>query len=112
MENIIYDGIGEVCATCQVSDYVFDGCVVSLDEEGCILCSAEGEQFVGVAKAPRNRYTTVQFKGFATVGYTGTLSLGWNTLVADANGGVKTASAGVKALVVKINDDGTAVICL
>ena len=112
MENIFFDGIGEVCATLPVDDYIFNGCVVALNGDGAAVICEEGAPFVGVAREPRNFYTCVQFKGFVTVGYTGAVSLGWNTLVANDMGGVKPGSTGVKALVVKILDDANAVICL
>ena len=51
--------------------------------------------------------------GAVTCAYSGTApTAGWNKLSADGNGGVKSASAGVDALVICVNGDGTAVICL
>lgn len=112
MENILYNGIGEVCATCAVEGEVTGESVVALNAAGAAVPCAAGAAFVGVARQPRGGYTCVQFKGFACVSCTGGLTLGWNTLAADGKGGVKAADSGVKALVVKKIDDSHAVICL
>ena len=77
-----------------------------------VAACAAGDPFCGVAMAPRCGIAGVQFKGFMTVTCTGELTCGWATLAADGAGGVKAAEQGVSALVVTVNGDGTAVICL
>ena len=55
----------------------------------------------------------MQVKGFLTLPITGAVSLGQVSLAADGTGKVKTASTGVTALVVSVDDAAhTAVVCL
>ena len=112
MSKISFEDIGAVVATCEVEEGVTGGQVVKVTANSKVGPCADGDKFCGVALAPRGAITGVQFKGFMTVNCTGSLNLGWATLAADGNGGVKSASAGVNALVVCVNGDGTAVICL
>jgi len=112
MSKISFEDIGAVVATCQVEEGVQGGQVVKLAGSAKVAPCAEGEAFCGVAMNPRCDIAGVQFKGFMTVNCTGELACGWATLAADGKGGVKTAESGVSALVIGVNGDGTAVICL
>ena len=112
MSKISFDDIGAVVATCQVEEGVIGGQVVKLTAASQVAPCAAGDSFCGVAMEPRAGLAGVQFKGFMTVAATGGLTPGWATLAADGSGGVKTAAQGVTALVVGVNSDGTAVICL
>ena len=112
MSKISFEDIGGVVATCYASEGVTGGQVVKLTGNGTVGRCAAGDSFCGVALEPRCGIAGVQFKGFVTVGCTGSLTPGWATLAADGNGGVKSASSGVKAQVICVNSDGTAVICL
>ena len=112
MSKISFEDIGAVVATCQVEEGVTGGQVVKLTGNAKVGPCADGEAFCGVALQPRSTIAGVQFKGFVTVGCADELTVGWATLVADGNGGVKIAADGVAAQVVSVNEDGTAVICL
>ena len=112
MSKISFEDIGAVVATCQAEAAVQGGQVVKLTGNGIVAPCSAGEAFCGVAMEPRTGLTGVQFKGFMTVPYTGSVKVGWNTLCADGAGGVKSASSGVSAQVICVNTDGTAVICL
>ena len=112
MSKISFEDIGAVVATCQAEQGVQGGQVVKLTGNGIVAPCSAGEAFCGVAMEPRTGLTGVQFKGFMTVSCTGALNVGWATLAADGAGGVKTGESGVSALVICINTDGTAVICL
>ena len=112
MSKISFEDIGAVVATCQVEEGVTGGQVVKLTDSAKVGPCADGEAFCGVAMEPRTGIAGVQFKGFMTVPCAGELTPGWATLAADGNGGVKSAATGVTALVMGVNSDGTAVICL
>ncbi len=112
MSKISFEDIGAVVATCQAAPTVQGGRVVKLTGNAAVAPCGDGEAFCGVAMEPRNGLTGVQFKGFVTVPCSGGVQVGWSTLCADGSGGVKPADTGVKALVVCVNTDGTAVICL
>jgi hypothetical protein len=111
MKKISFDGVGEVVATFAVGEDVTGGQVVKVTENATVgLCQA-GDKFCGVALIPRAGFGGVQVKGFMTVRYSGALSLGKASLVADGTGGVKAAENGVEALVVNL-DGEEAEICL
>lgn len=112
MNNISFDGIGAVVATFSAAEGVKGGQVVKLSGNGQVAPCGDGEAFCGVALEPRSGLAAVQVKGFATVPSTGGLTAGWATLVGDGSGGVKSAEGGVSALVVSVDTDGTAVVCL
>ena len=112
MSKISFEDIGAVVATCEVEDGVAGGQVVKMTGNAKVGPCADGDSFCGLAMEPRSSITGVQVKGFMTVAYTGELACGWNILAADGAGGVKSAASGVNALVVCVNPDGTAVICL
>jgi len=113
MSKISFEDIGAVVATCQVGANVAGGSVVKLTGNATVGPCTTGDSFCGVIMKPRDGIAAVQFKGFMTVSYTGSLTPGWATLSADGTGGVKPDTEGVAAMVIGVNsDDETAVICL
>lgn len=126
MSKCSFDGIGAVVATFTAGQGVKGGQVVKVTGNGQVGPCSAGDLFFGVALEPRCDVAGVQVKGFVTVAGTG-LAVGPAVLVADGNGGVKSAAAdgdadeastaaapatGVSATVVSVNEDGSAVICL
>lgn len=111
MSKFSFEDIGAVVATFGAEEGVTGGQVVKVSANGTVAPCAAGDAFCGVALEPRKGGAAVQVKGFVTVSCTGGLALGWATLAADGNGGVKTADTGVTALVVSAADTG-AVLCL
>ena len=112
MSKISFEDIGAVVATCQTAATVQGGQMVKMEGNGIVTACNAGDAFCGVAMEPRNGLAGVQFKGFMTLPCTGELTVGWATLAADGNGGIKQSADGVAAQVVCVNEDGTAVICL
>jgi len=113
MSSISFDGIGAVTATFTAAEGVESGQVVKVSGSGQVGPCAAGDAFAGVALTPRAGMAAVQVKGFCTVASTGGLTPGRAVLAADGQGGVKPGEAGgVPALVVSVEEDGTAVICL
>lgn len=129
MSKISFDGVGAVVATFLADEGVKGGQVVKTTGNGQVGPCAAGEAFCGVALEPRAGMAAVQVKGFVTVASSGGLTVGCKTLVANGQGGVKEAeaaavetgedgtvtipaSAGVPAVVVSVETDGTAVLCL
>lgn len=112
MNNISFDGIGAVVATFSAGEGVKGGQAVKLSSNGQVAPCGDGEALCGVALEPRSGLAAVQVKGFVTLPSSGGLTIGWNTLVGDGSGGIKAAEGGVSALVVSVDSDGTAVVCL
>ncbi len=117
--SISYQGIGEWCATFACSD-VTEGKVIKVsDSKTAALCTA-GDIFCGIVKSVGHdgKACSVQLGGLAEVKYSGGSApeIGYNELVADANGGVAVASdsdAGMNYLVIAVDTAAkTAVIKL
>ncbi|MBQ3557456.1 MAG: hypothetical protein IJA11_06635 [Oscillospiraceae bacterium] len=112
MNKISFDDIGNVMATFYADEGVEDGQVVKVTGNGTVGACAEGDGFCGVAGQVRKGAVAVQVGGFMHVKVTGEVELGRVKLAADGKGGVKAAEDGVQALVVQVEQDGKAVICL
>lgn len=113
MSKISFEDIGNLMATFYADEGVQNGHVVKLTGNGTVGPCSAGDAFCGVAGAPRNRTVGVQVDGFVKVAATLPLSVGKTSLVADGNGGVKSGTSGVTALVVDVDTvEKTAVICL
>ena len=112
MSKISFDEIGNVMATFYAGEGVEDGQVVKVTANGTVGPCAQGEAFCGVAGQARRGAVAVQVGGFMQVHTTGAVGLGRVKLAADGKGGVQVADNGVEALVVQVEQDGKAVICL
>lgn len=109
--NVSFEEIGRLAVT-----FAQNGCksgqVCKLGSDGKVTACAEGESFCGIVESVRGEHAAVQLEGFATVGITGTVSLGYVDLCADGSGGVKSGS-GREYLVVRVDTNAkTAVIKL
>lgn len=100
--SISYDGIGYLAVTMQQ-----DGCelgqVCALDAEGRACPCAADAKFCGVVTVLEGTMVAVQVEGFVKVHYSVKPAMGYNALVADGNGGVKTGGAGREYLVVAVD---------
>ena len=112
MSKFSLEDIGAVVATFAAGSGVKGGQVVKVTDNGTADACGDGDTFCGVALEPRKGGAAVQVKGFVTVPYTGELTLGWATLAADGSGGVKANATGVTALVVSVDGESSAVVCL
>lgn len=111
MKKISYDGIGAVVATFH-SDGVSTGEVVKISEGSTVSPCEAGEGFCGVVFDCDESLASVQLKGVVYLPVTGTVDLGYQSLVADGNGGVSAGEGGISCLVVDCSDDGYASVCL
>lgn len=113
--SISYEEIGQVLVTCKAAAGVKEENMVKFSGNDTVSACSAGEAFCGLAVGvSEDGYAAVQVKGFCTVPCTGSVAVGWQSLTADGNGGVKSADTGeqgVNALVVSVNS-GSAVICL
>lgn len=101
-----FEGVGMWCATFAANE-VQEGAVVKPAEDGGVTKCAAGDAFCGVAiyVGRDKKACSVQLGGLTTVTYSGTApALGRSVLVADGNGGVKTAASGETHWVVAVDD--------
>lgn len=109
--NVSFEEIGRLSVT-----FGQEGCqggqVCKVGGNGMVVACADGDKFCGIAEHVRGNHAAVRVAGFAEVGITGAVSLGYVNLCADGNGGVK-AGAGREYLVVSVDEHAkTAVIKL
>lgn len=98
-----FEDIGHMSATFAAQGGE-SGKVCRVSGNGEVAVCAEGEDFCGVLEAVRKGFAAVQLHGFVTLPYSGTApALGYQALVADSNGGIK--SGGTREyLVVRVDE--------
>lgn len=84
------------------------GDVVAMEYNDQVTTASDGTAPVGILLNKRCDYGAVQIKGFVQVSYSGSAapSLGWNSFVADGEGGLRLAAdgeTGRPCLVVNLN---------
>jgi len=112
--KVSFEGIGEMVATFYAEDGVMAGQVVKISDDSTVSACADGDRFCGVAVNVKDGCAGVQVKGFAKVSCAdSTVTVGYVTLAADGNGGVKkVTSGGDKYLVVADDGAGSITIAL
>lgn len=104
--NISYEGIGQWAATFE-NDSAEAGQMVKLSGNAKAAPCAAGDAFAGMAiSVSRDEAAcSVALSGIVTVSYSGTApTVGWQGLVANGDGGVKTAASGKQYLVIQKNE--------
>ena len=108
--DICFEGIGQVVATFQTKDKTLAaGMAVTLTDNGEVRLGENGKSLCGVTVgAVRNGAVAVQIGGVVKVSCSDDkLELGWQELVCDGDGGVKTAdeeTGGMKFLVLAVDE--------
>lgn len=103
--SISFGGIGEMCVTFKADTSVEKGSPVKISSNDTVTVCTAGNRMIGVAvEVSDDGYATVQLSGYTTMSYTGTApDVGFATLTADGNGGVKTATTGGEYIVLNVN---------
>ena len=99
-----YTGFGEQALTFACEETTVAGNPVTVSANDTVSPSADGESFVGVAATVRNSVATVIMGGFVCLPFSGSApALGAAYLVADGQGGVKSAESGRSAMVINVD---------
>ena len=107
---ISFDKIGEVCATFYGDAQKDD--IVTISSNNTVSKAASGSGVAGVCVDSHNGKCTVAVKGFVTLGYSGTITFGRQTVVCDGNNAVKVAEAGTSVLVVSVDTASKTIVAL
>lgn len=109
--NVSFEEIGHISAT-FATDSARVGVLCKMTANGKVAPCEDGNAFCGKVESVRKGFAGVQLHGFAEVSYTGTApAVGYQILVADVNGGVKTHTSGKSYLVVSVDQSAkTAII--
>ena len=101
--KVSFEGIGETVVTLHSAGNTAGMCVKLSTNKTAAACAA-GERIAGLSLADKGGFACVQLGGAVTVPYTGTApAVGFAALVADGNGGVKTAENGGEYLVLDVD---------
>ena len=102
--TISMQGIGAEHLSAKKGASATAGYPCHFTDNDTVANSAAGTDFSGVIAGERSGLVTVQYHGFVTLPYSGTApAVGYGILVADGNGGVKTATSGRSYLVVHVD---------
>lgn len=107
--RVSFNGFDEKFLTMEASGALQTGMPVTIGANGTAKPCTDAAAPVGIVRELRGGYAAVQVSGYVKVPYTGTLSLGWQTLQGDGAGAVKAAAAGRGAIVLDV--DTTAKLC-
>ena len=109
--NVSFGGIGEIAATFKTSGTVNKGNLVKMASGGTVAACAEDDRFCGVAlSVAADGFATVQLRGFARVGYTGTApTVGYAKLLAGAANKVAADDDGDEYLVIEVDTSASTV---
>lgn len=102
--DINFSGYKENVLTFQYTGALAPGDLVVMASSGTVEKAAEGDTFIGVCANTRDGYAAVQLSGYTEAKKNGTVNVGYNTLLADAEG-VKADADGVSFLVIYSDTD-------
>ena len=88
--NIAFNGFNENTVTFEADSTVVAGCLVKMVDDNKVAAAENGDKFCGVCVNVREGYAAVQLSGYTEVAFSGELSVGYQTLVASDNTGVKS----------------------
>lgn len=87
--KVSFNGYGENVATFECAEGVSKGKLVKISDNGKVSACSSGDKFCGVAIDIRNGFASVQLSGYTTVKINGSVSCGYQNLVAHASDTVK-----------------------
>ena len=112
--KISMKGYGENTATFRTDGIVCASHTVKMSENFTVAPCQADDEFSGIAINARNEIACVQLDGYVDVPFSGSApEVGYCSLVADGNGGVKISAGAREFLVVNVDAvNGTAGIIL
>lgn len=101
--NIKFSGFNENVLTFECVGTLNPGDLVKVSASCKVTKASANDDFIGVCVSVRNGYAAVQIAGYVEVAKSGTITVGYNKLVA-ASAAVKTAESGIDRLVIYVDD--------
>lgn len=96
MKELSFEEIGSVVVTMRAESGVERGHAVGMAGKERVSVQALNGQVCGVVlDLTEDGMASVQVKGFVTMSYSGSVTPGWVSLVANGSGGIQKAGAGV-----------------
>lgn len=108
--KVAFGGYGEKLVTFEATEGVAAGAPVMMSANGTVSPCTAGKPFCGIAVNVRDGFAAVQLAGYVRLPYAGTApAVGYQTLVGDGAGKIKTDAGGRQLLVV--DTDTSAAVC-
>lgn len=108
--NNYLDGFDRKEVTLAAMQYVEKGKTVAMAESFTVKAAGDGDCFIGVCIDVNNYNASVLLSGYVKITYSGEAPVcGFNTLSADANGGIRKDADGRSILVTDV--DTAAMTC-
>jgi len=105
------DGYGQMVLTLEGGG-LSKGDIVKMSGNKTVSKAGAGEAFCGVVVSPDTSYAGVQTHGYVELPYSGAVSVGYQQLVADGNGGVTAGEDKGQEYLVIFAEDNTVGILL
>lgn len=103
--KVAFNGTDEQVVTFEADSGVTSGKTVKMSANGKVSPCADGDLFCGIAADVRGGFAGITIRGYCRASYTGTApSVGYNSLCANAAGGVKTAGASAASRQILVTD--------
>lgn len=105
--DLSFLGYGEQAATFEADSTLQTGDLVKMNNNFKVEpADTDGDVFCGQAINVRGDYATIQLSGYMVAEYSGTVSLGYQTVAIDENGKVEVVTTGGNKVLI-INIDST-----
>lgn len=102
--RVAFEGTGDLVLSFEADESLTPGALVVLSDNDKVVAAGEGVRPAGLCLQLRCGIAAVQVKGFVELPYSGTVpTVGWNSLLCDGTGGLKTAADGSSCLVVHVD---------
>lgn len=101
--NIKFSGFNENVLTFEYTGTLAAGDLVKMSASAKVVKASANDGFIGVCVGTRGAYAAVQVAGYVEAPKSGTVTVGYNKLVAATNA-VKTAESGIDRLVIYVDD--------
>jgi len=108
--NINFSGYKENVLTFECASGVSVGDLVKMTSSGKVTKTSANDDFIGVAVSVSDGYAAVQLDGYVELPKNGSISVGYNSLVAYSSTTVTAAESGIERLVIYVGDNTIGVI--
>ena len=101
--NVSLNGFNESMLTFACSEEIAAGTPVKITDNNTVAPCKDGDVMVGYAQNCKCGFVGVMMNGYFNKNYSGDISLGYQKIAADENGGVKMDENGVTVIVTDID---------
>lgn len=101
--KVKFDGYGEKLLTFECAESLKVGDLVKMVGSETVGVCSSGDKFIGVCRAVRDGFASVQLSGYTELPYSDSITVGHLILAADGSGGVKISTSGTSYWVIAVD---------